>query len=555
MYVKFLFKLIFIPIISIIALPLIVLGLGYKSVSIPIDEFEAVDAMPLSAMVQEELDAFLLGNSTEDTIGLTIEQTNANGLLKDAFLGINENYLDEDADDDQRYYVMKEAYYGYQGSWVEFGDSTVTITSGAHAFVGGFTYKTAVVIGFDISIDTEEVVLKLDKLNIGNLPLAWTFSVASWAAELVTGQDIKGLIDDQLGGLAEFDAQKREVRLSVDEVIERSFEDDPQQKALIQSLIAFVEENELVTIGFEEGIFNARFALGKTRDEVTPIVTIPEVDRIQNDTQLQAILASKVNALIITSIYSPNPFIELDPYTLNRVFEYFIRSAEFAAGVVFESEIYEGYNMRALIPYVTMTDTMKVYIPLEIESATDPLKYFRTVIIIDTTPSVDGNDLLFTLNSLTAGEVTLGQEHIATVLSMLGENEIIRDGAFVLENFDEQMQQSGVSIESVAVVNGNLRLFISLNDTIPLQDIQDAIQDALTNIADNPNYPPELNDAINDILNSVTDPEGDPEAAAEALLEVIAGLDEAEQEELLNDLISSLEESEIDFDEIYNLIP
>lgn len=555
MYVKFLFKLIFIPILSVIALPLIVLGLGYKSVSIPVDEFEGVDAMPLTAMVQEELDAFLLGDSLEDTIGLTIEQTNANGLLKAVFLEQNPSYLDENASDDERYYVLKEEYYGFQGSWVEFGDSTVTITSGAHAFVGGFTYKTAIVIVFDISIDTEEVVLKLDKLNVGNLPLAWTFSVASWAAELVTGQDIKGLIDEQLGGLAEFDAQEREVRLSVDEVIERSFEEDPQQKALIQSLIAFVEENELIDIGFEEGTFDARFALGRTRDLDTPIVTIPELDRIQNDVQLQTILGSKVNALIVTSLYSPNPFIELDAYTLNRVFEYFIRSAEFAAGVVFESEIYEGYNMRALIPYVTMTDTMKVYIPLEIESATDPLKYFRTVIIIDTTPSVDGSDLLFTLNSLTAGEVTLSDEHIATVLTMLGENEIIRDGAFVLEDFDAQMQQAGVGIESVAVVDGSLRLFISLNDIIPLQDIQDAIQDAFDTIANNPNYPPELNDAIDDILSSVTDPQGDPEAAAEALLEVIAGLDEAQQEELLNDLISSLEESEIDFDEIYNLLP
>ena len=553
---KFLFKLIVLPIITILAIPAIFLALTYKSVVIPVEDFEGTTAMPLSQMINEEFDAFLTDNDSESTVGINIAQADANGLLKAQFLGINQSYLDENAPDDQRYYVIKEDFFGYQGSWVRFKDKTVEIESGLHVFVGGFTFKTRLLIAFEIEISTDEVVLKLDKLTVGNLPLAWTFSTVSWAAEQITGNSIKDLIDDQLGGIAEFDMTKREIRLNVDNLLEEAMSEDPQTLGLVRSLLAFIEENDLLDIGFADGEFVARFALGKTRDVTTPIVAIPVQDRILNDAQLQAILASRVNALVLTSIYSPNPFIELDAYTLNRVFEYFMRNTEFGAGIIHEAELIEGINLKALTPFVSMTSsTFVVNIPLIIEDAVDPSKSFRTVIIIDATPSVEGNDLLITLNTLVAGEVELSNEHISTLLSALGENDIIRDGAFVLENFDEQMNQAGMGIQSVEVVGGKLRLYISLNESIPFAEIQQAVQDVLDNIANNPNYPPELNNAINDVLSSLVDPEADPEEAVANLLEVLEGLSDEEQEQLLNDLLDEFQNTDLDFSEIFNLLP
>lgn len=552
---KFLFKLIVLPILSIVAIPLIILALLYKPVTIPTDDFSDVQAVSLTEMIQEDVDSFLLANDVNSTIGISLAQADANALILDQMRSMNANYLVDSATDDEKNYVIKEDFFGYQGSWVRFKDDVVEIESGAHVFVSSFTYKTRLLIAFKITADTDEVVLTLDKLTIGNLPLAWTFSVASWITEQIAGQSIKELIDGQLNGLATFDATKREIRMSVDTVIDQMVEDD-QQKAMIQSLLAFIEENELLDIGFEDENFDVDLAIGKTKDDTAPY-TLQEVDKILNDAHLQSILASKASAMIFSTLSgeNPTPFIELDDFTLNRMFEYFMRENQATPGVLISSPLFEKYTMNAYVPYITMEDNFVVNIPLIITDNLDPLKKFQTIIKIDATPEVSGSDLRIVLNELNAGEVTLSNEHITNVLTMLGENEIIVDGAFVIKDFDQQMDAAGMGIESVVLENNKLRMYVTLSETIPLQEIQDAVQDVLTQIADNPAYPPELNDAINDLLTEALDPSGDPEAAVEELMTQLDNLTDAEQEQLFNDLVDAFENTDINYEDLFNLLP
>jgi hypothetical protein len=488
-------------------------------------------------------------------VGLSLAQADANALILNQMRSINENYLLDGASDDDKNYVIKEDFYGYQGSWVRFKDDVIEIESGAHIFVSSFTYQTRLLIAFKITADTDEIVLKLDKLTIGNLPLAWTFSVASWITEQVAGQSIKELIDGQLNGLATFDATNREIRMSVDSVIEQMIEDD-QQKAMIQSLLAFIEENELLEIGFEDEDFGVNLALGKLKDDTAPFVLADE-DKIANDTELQAILAAKASAMIFSTLGSdnPTPFIELDDLTLNRVFEYFMRGNQAVPGVILQTTMFEKYNMTAFVPYITMNGDFVVNIPMTIEDMTDPLKLFTTIVKIDATPEISGSDLRIVLNELNAGEVTLTNEHIANVLTMLGDNEIIENGAFVIKNFDQQMDAAGMGIESVALVNDKLRIYVSLSETIPLQEIQDAVQDVLDQIAGDPSYPPELNDAINDLLTEVQDPNGDPAQAVEDLMTELDDLTDEEQQQLFDDMLTAFEGTGLTYEDLFGLLP
>ncbi len=552
---KFLFKLIVLPILSLLAIPLIILALLYKPVTIPTADFSDVEAVSLTGMIQEDVDSFLETNDVNSTIGLSLAQTDANALILDQMRQVNANYLVDSASDDQKNYVIKEDYFGYQGSWVRFKDDVVEIESGAHVFISSFTYKTRLLIAFKITADTDEIVLKLDKLTIGNLPLAWTFSVASWVTEQVAGQSIKDLIDGQLNGLATFDASKREIRMSVDSVIEKSIEEE-QQKAMIRSLLAFIKENELLEIGFEDENFDVDLALGKTKDATIPYV-LAEADKILNDAHLQSILASKASTMIFSTLGgdNPTPFIDLDPFTLNRMFEYFMRQNQTSPGILISSPLFEKYTMEAYVPYITMNSDFIVNIPLKIKDTADPLKVFQTIIKIEATPEISGSDLRIVLNELNAGEVTLSNEHITNVLTMLGENEIIDNGAFVIKDFDEQMDAAGMGIESVVLTANSLRMYISLNETIPLAEIQGAVQDVLDQIADNPAYPPELNNAINDLLSEVQDPSGDPEAAVEDLVAALDDLTDAEREQLFNDLVAAFENTDIDYADLFNLLP
>jgi len=129
------------------------------------------------------------------------------------------------------------------------------------------------------------------------------------------------------------------------------------------------------------------------------------------------------------------------------------------------------------------------------------------------------------------------------------------DGAFVIQDFDAQMNQAGLGLQSVDVVNNKLRLYVELNDTISLGDIQDAVSDVLDAVVDNPAYSPELNTALNDVIDSLADPLADPEAAIDDLMDVFDELSDAEQEEVYQDLIDAFATTDLTYDDIMGLLP
>ncbi len=552
---KFLFKILVLPILTLVAIPLIMAIILYKSVDIPVDDFTSDgNTVLLADMITEEMDSFLETNDAESDITLSITQKEANLLLKETFIGMNANYQVDTADPDDKNYVLKEPMFGYQGSWVRFVEDKVEIESGIHVFISSFTFKTRLLITFKLEASTEEIVLTLDKLTIGNMPLAWAFGVADWAMTQITGNDLEKLINDQLNGMATFDPTKREIKVNVQTLVDAQFKDDPQQGALINSLMAFVDENELLDIKFSDGSFDASLALGKTVDNSVPFQLSP-AQRIANDQGLQSMLEAKATAIILSTLTTTgNPFIEFDELTLNRVLDYMLKDQQVSPGVIQQVTLFEDYQMEAFVPYVTMTNNeFVVNIPLRITSLLEPTHQFKTIIKIDAVPSISGSDLVIELNELVAGTVFLSNEHIANILTMLGNTDLIVDGNIVIKDFDQQMNQAGMSIESVSMISNKLRMYIELSSSIPLGDIQDTIQDVLDAIENNPNLPPEVNEAITDVLDAITN--GDPEQAVEDFLETLEGLTDEEQQEVYDALADEFANSPYSLDDILGLLP
>jgi hypothetical protein len=559
---KFLFKLIVLPIITILFVPVLFLVLTYKSVEIPYDEFEpSAENINLTGMIDEQFNLFLEENDDDSVIALGITQMVANQMLASQFRGMNPVYaLDTALTDDDRDYVLKQDFFAYQGSWVRFKDDIVEIESGIHSFtpIINFTYKTRLLITFKLEADTEEVVLTLDKLTLGNLPLEWLFGPVSWAVERISGISLSDLINDQLGDWATFDVAKREIRLSVDDLVANQAEGNPESAALMEMLLKFINDNELVEIGFQEGTFDARIALGKARDATPPFV-LPSHLRLSTEAELQSILAAKASTLIFSTLSlqpGENPFIELDALTLNRIFDFFLSEQAVSPGVLQQVPLFDKFMVTAYMPYITMDEFFIINIPVTITSNDDPTHIFPTIIKIKSTPSMDGNDLKITLNELSMGTLTLEGEDVNLVLALMGDTDFIQDGAFVIKDFDTQMQQAGMSIISANMVNAKLRLTVQLTTEIDLEVIQDIITDVLEDILNNDNLSPELNEAINDVLDSLLT--GDPDEVAQAIEDLIAeleGLDDAEAELLLNELLDSLEGQASDLEDFFNLIP
>ena len=431
----------------------------------------------------------------------------------------------------------------------------VEIDSGAHVFVGDFTYKTSLLIAFKLDVNTEEVTLTLDKINIGHIPLAWVFGVADWAVKTASGTGIEEMINNQLNGLATFDPQTREIKFDVQDLIDQQVgQDDPESAALINSLLTFLGQNELLDIGFNDGSFDVSLGLGKLLDTTSPFV-LDAADQITDAADLQTILEAKATSIAV-SILTTNtdPFIDLDEFTLNRMMDYMMRDTMSSPGVLFTTTFMEQYTLTAGMLYVTMDDNFVVNIPLEIVDQNDDKKKFTTIIKIDATPSIEnGSDFVITLNGLSAGEVTLDGEHMDSILALIGENDYITDSKIVIEDFDAQMQQVGMSISDIEVSGSNLRLYVDLSGTLDLTDLQDTIQNVLDNTIAT-DYP-EISDEIDSLITSLTDPNGDPEQAAQDLIDAISQLDDADQQALFDDLASDLESSGYSMDDILGLIP
>jgi len=559
---KFLFKVIVLPIIIALAIPLLLIAVTYKDFKIPVDEFEDLTGpqFQLTDMVQEQMDLFLSSNSTDDELSIGFSQGQANGLLLTQFRTINENYLVETAEESEKDYVIfQEAFgstFGYQGTFVRFKDKIVEIESGIHLKAYGFTYKTSLLITFRLTVDTDEVILKLEKLNFGNLPLAWTFSTASWVAEQFLDKDLETLINENIEGFATFDPKKREIKVDVQQLIAEQFKEDPDTQKVISALLGFIKENELVDIGFKDSEFAGSIKLGKLRDN-SPTLTVS--NPITQPDQLQSIFASRATSLIFSTLSTTSdPFIELDQDTLNRVFQYLLKDNLTPGGYLMETSLSENHQVLVRAPYITMDTVFKVNIPIEIRDINDSNKVFRTIIKLDALPEVSGNDLLINLNSLEAGLVTLDGEYISDILGLIGENDSIVDGKFVIQNFNDQLAQAGMTLTSVVMIAETqtkaaaLRLYVQLDDSLfPISEIIDAITNILDELVNNPDVPQEVQDAVQNLIDNLDNPEA-LEAAIEELINSFGDLDDQELQDLYENILSELGE---DYSGLFDLLP
>lgn len=598
---RFLFKLFVLPILITAAIPVGLLATMYKSVDIPVDEFvSGTGEVNFEQMVMDEIDAFLVNPIEESTFDLEINQETVNQLLLKQFQQMNPNFLSDTATDDEKNFVLKEDMYAYQGSWVRFKEGNIIeIESGMHAYVGGFTYKTRLLLAFKLEVNTEVIELTLEKVTIGNAPFAWAMTAASWIAQRVTGQNLEELISEQIEGFGTFDPIERKVTVQVDALINTLMNEEDENKPLIDALLQFIGDNELIDIGFDDEVFSTKIALGKIIDETEPFI-LPEDQKIKDDAHLQTILTSKASTVILSSVTGDDPYLKLDAFTLNRIFEYFMRANLTEDGYVTEINLMDNYKALVYVPYATMEDDIIVNIPLQIIDINDPTKVLPSIIKIHAIPEVIGPDLYFHLKGLDAGMLSLSEEHIGLILDVLGENDLISEGAIVIRDFDQMMDSTGINIIGAEIKNLNLYLYIQLNLFENLGNVEELAQAALDLVQSNPNLPPELADSIQAVLDNIDDPEvinelinemvgemiqttitlvtesenipeelsaaltnvtesiGDPEALEEAITEVmtvIETLSEEEQEALFTELTAALGDTGMSYEDLLGLLP
>ena len=173
----------------------------------------------------------------------------------------------------------------------------------------------------------------------------------------------------------------------------------------------------------------------------------------------------------------------------------------------------------------------------------DPSKVFQTDFTLVSIPSIsdDKQDLVFTIDVIHIGDdTTVTNNKVATILNLVGENEMIVGNQIILKDFMGNFAGQSTTVDSVAVFGKYLRFVVTPTGakTI-LAELQDAIDAALTTILLNPDYA-----ALEDVYtNDPTDTEG--------LLDALNTLTPQEQQAFYNSLYLTLGTS-VDVD---NLLP
>jgi hypothetical protein len=559
---KFLFKVIFLPILITLALPLTFLALAYKDVAIPMDDYDFSETVELSDMINEQIDVFLQDNNETSKVDLRFNQKQMNGLVLTALRAQNEFYLSDDApSDDLKNYVVKEGNYALQGAWVRMKDQTIEIEVGIHVFLQDITYRTRLLLGFELVADTSEVVLTLETITLGNIPLAWTFGIANWVTGLVSGFDVDAFVNKALGEMATFSLSERELRIDVEHLIDEALSEDPDTQTLVKGLIAFVEENELIDIGVNETGLGLSINLGKLSDSTEPFILDDALKIIDQD-HLTAILTTRATGVLFTALdaQSGYPYLDLDDVILNRIFEFMLREQLSSSGIVEQTELFENYTLKVLVPYVTMDEDFIVNVPLVFEKIGEPDYVFKTILKLSASPSVENQDLLIDITGFTVGEVSMDDSNIQNILSLIGDTDFIQNGQFVIRNFNQQFEQTGIEIVAVAMVNNKLRLSIDVSSSLPVsyEVIQDIINDVVNQVTSELEGITELEpvqEAFDNVIGSLTDEEIDTAVAIEQLIETIEQLNQEDRDELLvalQTVFNNLNPEDYDLGEDFN---
>ncbi|OED27991.1 hypothetical protein [Acholeplasma laidlawii] len=170
---------------------------------------------------------------------------------------------------------------------------------------------------------------------------------------------------------------------------------------------------------------------------------------------------------------------------------------------------------------------------MKLYNQTDPSKVFQTDFTLVSIPSIsdDKQDLVFTIDVIHIGDdTTVTNNKVATILNLVGENEMIVGNQIILKDFMGNFAGQSTTVDSVAVSGKYLRFVVTptgANAAI-LAELQDAIDAALTTILLNPDYA-----ALEDVYtNDPTDTEG--------LLDALNTLTPQEQQAFYNSLYLTL---------------
>lgn len=533
---KLIFKLILTLLIIILILPIVLLALMYDYSNFKVEVDSQYQNITVEQMMSDSLDSFLNEETEHLEIGLSSEETN--GLLIATFRANNPHYLTEDTtalDDDRKYAIYSEPL-GYKGSLVDIKDNVLVLTSGADLKLGFITYRTTLKVTLGITATDEGYQLKVENLNIANLPVLPIYGFAKWSAQLF-GVDIAAILEDAIP-FGTFDAQNLIFDLSMDQISDLLMGNDGSDilKALLGfSMQKFGSQNQrLLDIYLNEssgGAFGVEFRLGllKTLQTYQPLA-----HRITTNSELEALYQGQMANLLLSALTSDDGTLSLylDELVVNQMVDYYLKDTMISE----EEIIFNGktYTLKTEPVSIEIKEQEIMHIKLFMSLKGSDTQTFNTLFDLKTKVELVGKDLVLTVENIGIGdEVSFDNENVALIMSLLGNNDIIVGNQIILKDFTESFVDEAIEIKEIYTQDAVLELVIEPNQDSALyqqiSDLKNEIETALYMVASMPEF-----DAIADAIGNPLEPMT-PEKQAE-IIDAVNNLSPEEQAEFFTAL-------------------
>lgn len=454
----------------ILVICLIFFGLMYKSVTPP--PYDPTNGFNSNQLLTEKADELISEENVDKQISIELSNESTNNELKTLLL---KQFVPEAGDD----YIIEEGNVKVQGVWIDYKTNLVEISVGAHFDAKLLTFKTRVLLSFEITHETNQIYLKLKSVKIGNLGVTWLLKIAPSLINKIVGLDVEDLINDVVKDIGTFDSSKLQVNIDVEKLIDKANINDP----LINSVIDLLIEEEFFTLKLVEDNVSFNFDFKKL-ENLEVIESLAGNKRITSEAELKQFLALKMFKSIVLN--SSKPEVKFNQEEFLKILDYLVLGKH-NKNVIHEQILLEQYNLVIGAPFMEFKDSVAtLMLPVTFGKGIDS---FKTVIKLETNFTKNNNDLVVSFTTGIIGELDLNEELLEQLLITANLQTIVVKDLFA------DLTIGGSDVESIAVINDKLVIkWYAENNQ----------EDVLRAFENDPSLPQDFKDIVSEILNNLT---------------------------------------------------
>ena len=527
---KLLIKYILIPIFITLLIPIIIVLFMYQ----PLDFYykdKDLNQVSFNEILEDGFDTFTENEAS--SLSFSVHEDQVNYYVFSILSETNANFESENT------YFIEDELYGYAGSWFSFNEDRIEFVSKIDIFLTpSITFETSLRITFELLFDGDQIILGIENIYIGHLPILWMIDVADFGLSLF-GIQIDDEISSILNQFGTYDHESKILKISVSELIQASMSETQTVHGIL-SLLKGIQNNNLLRLESKDEILSV----------VIDVYILEDTSEIQNLNE-EDVLQTYED--VLQNWYTTVSYIELFQQTLNsadeNVLQYTVKMQQLELNQILNITLFEmfpntieigSYVIQLNQPYLKIDDELWIEIPIQIvKDHASPV--FTTKIKVEVSILYEDDQGSLTLNQMDIGQAVFNQD-LLTVLFQLFNVEIEDhqlDITPLLEMFQEE-----ISIQAISIDKDKMNILIQ--PTASLSFIIDQVEQSINELQFVETLPEVIQIQFNSISNAIlTNNVDEMNQAFDDFMLIYDGLDDTIQSEIQLIIFTYLDEAMI----------